>query len=45
MLFQKDRLYELGGVLPDDHFKWDKKKAAAEKAGVTESSSEENTEG
>jgi NADH-quinone oxidoreductase subunit I len=26
----KDRLYELGGTLPDGHFKWDKKKAAAE---------------
>ncbi len=26
----KDRLYELGGTLPDSHYKWDKKKAAAE---------------
>jgi NADH-quinone oxidoreductase subunit I len=26
----KDRLYELGGTRPDRHFKWDKKKAAAE---------------
>jgi NADH-quinone oxidoreductase subunit I len=25
----KERLYELGGTLPDRHFKWDKKKAAA----------------
>lgn len=24
----KTRLYELGGTLPDQHFKWDKKKAA-----------------
>ena len=24
----KERLYELGGTLPDQHFKWDKKKAA-----------------
>ncbi|MDD3179806.1 MAG: NADH-quinone oxidoreductase subunit I [Opitutaceae bacterium] len=28
----KDRLYELGGTLPDLHFKWDKKRAA-EQAG------------
>lgn len=26
----KARLYELGGTLPDAHFKWDRKKAAAE---------------
>ncbi|MDD2765635.1 MAG: NADH-quinone oxidoreductase subunit I [Opitutaceae bacterium] len=25
----KEKLYELGGTLPDRHFKWDKKKAAA----------------
>jgi NADH-quinone oxidoreductase subunit I len=25
----KERLYELGGTLPDRHFKWDKKKEAA----------------
>jgi NADH-quinone oxidoreductase subunit I len=30
MVNHKDRLYELGGTLPDAHFKWDKKKAAAE---------------
>lgn len=24
----KQKLYELGGTTPDDHFKWDKKKAA-----------------
>ena len=29
MVNNKDRLYELGGTLPDRHFKWDKKKAAA----------------
>ena len=32
MVNHKDRLYELGGTLPDRHFKWDKKKAAAEEA-------------
>jgi NADH-quinone oxidoreductase subunit I len=31
MVNHKDRLYELGGTLPDKHFKWDKKKAAEEK--------------
>ena len=25
----KEKLYQLGGTLPDRHFKWDKKKAAA----------------
>ena len=30
MVHDKARLYELGGTLPDQHFKWDKKKAAAE---------------
>ena len=28
MVNHKDRLYELGGTLPDKHFKWDEKKAA-----------------
>ncbi len=28
MVNRKERLYELGGTLPDRHFKWDKKKAA-----------------
>jgi len=32
MVNHKDRLYELGGTLPDDHFKWDKKKAAEDAA-------------
>ncbi len=30
MVNDKAKLYELGGTLPDRHFKWDKKKAAAE---------------
>lgn len=32
LVHKKDKLYELGGTLPDEHFKWDKKKEAAEKA-------------
>jgi NADH-quinone oxidoreductase subunit I len=32
MVNHKDRLYEIGGTLPDQHFKWDKKKAAEEEA-------------
>lgn len=32
LVFKKDKLYELGGTLPDKHYKWDKKRAAAEKA-------------
>lgn len=34
MVFPKDKLYELGGTLPDQHYKWDKKKQA-ELAGNT----------
>ncbi len=30
MVNNKQKLYELGGTLPDQHFKWDKKKAAEE---------------
>ena len=30
MVNRKQRLYELGGTLPDEHFKWDKKRAAEE---------------
>ena len=30
MINHKDRLYELGGTLPDEHLKWDRKKAAEE---------------
>jgi len=32
MIHHKDRLYELGGTLPDRFLKWDKKKAAEEAA-------------
>ena len=32
LIFQKAKLYELGGTLPDQHFKWDRKKEAAEAA-------------
>ena len=28
MINKKDKLYELGGTLPDSQHKWDKKKAA-----------------
>lgn len=28
LVFQKEKLYEIGGTLPDQHFKWDKKKTA-----------------
>lgn len=31
MVNDKAKLYELGGTLPDEHFKWDKKKAAEER--------------
>jgi NADH-quinone oxidoreductase subunit I len=34
MVNDKARLYELGGTLPDQHFKWEKKKAAAEGDGA-----------
>ncbi len=34
LVFKKKKLYELGGTLPDTHFKWDKKRAA-EEAGNT----------
>jgi len=30
MVNNKEKLYELGGTLPDTHLKWDKKKAAEE---------------
>jgi len=33
MVNHKERLYELGGTLPDSHFKWDRKKAAEQKGG------------
>ena len=28
MINNKEKLYELGGTLPDQHQKWDRKKAA-----------------
>lgn len=28
LVFKKDKLLEMGGTLPDSHFKWDKKKEA-----------------
>lgn len=28
LVFKKDKLYEIGGTLPDEHYKWDKKKKA-----------------
>ena len=30
MINNKEKLYELGGTLPDQHYKWDKKKQAEE---------------
>ena len=33
MIHNKAKLYELGGTLPDAHYKWDKKKAAEANAG------------
>ena len=32
LVFQKDKLYEMGGTRPDRHFKWDHKKEAADRA-------------
>lgn len=32
--YHKAKLYELGGTLPDNHFKWDVKKNAAERAAA-----------
>jgi len=34
MVNHKDRLYELGGTLPDKHFKWEVKQAAEEAGGA-----------
>ena len=31
MVNNKEKLYELGGTLPDSHYKWDKNKAEAER--------------
>ncbi len=33
LVFNKKKLYQLGGTLPDSHYKWDKKRDAAEKGG------------
>ena len=30
LVFSKSKLYELGGTLPDEHYKWEKKQRAAE---------------
>jgi len=30
LVFKKQKLYELGGTLPDEHYKWDVKKQEAE---------------
>ncbi len=43
-LFDKNKLYELGGVLPDRHFKWDKKRSAAVQAGLEKPLAEERKE-
>jgi NADH-quinone oxidoreductase subunit I len=44
MVNHKDRLYEMGGTLPDKHFKWEVKKAAEEgPAGTTEGTTMEQT--
>ncbi|MBC2595834.1 NADH-quinone oxidoreductase subunit I [Ruficoccus amylovorans] len=34
LVYHKQKLYELGGTLPDEHYKWDKKKEAAERAAA-----------
>lgn len=34
MVNNKERLYELGGTLPDQHFKWDKKQAAEQRGNA-----------
>jgi NADH-quinone oxidoreductase subunit I len=34
LVFHKDKLYELGGTLPDQHYKWDKKRDAAAAAAT-----------
>ncbi|TVR47106.1 MAG: NADH-quinone oxidoreductase subunit I [Puniceicoccaceae bacterium] len=31
LVYNKQKLYELGGTLPDRHFKWEKKRQAAER--------------
>ncbi len=34
LVYHKQKLYELGGTLPDEHYKWDKKKEAHERAAA-----------
>ncbi|MEO0793944.1 MAG: NADH-quinone oxidoreductase subunit I [Verrucomicrobiota bacterium] len=34
LVYHKAKLYELGGTLPDEHYKWDKKKEAEENAAA-----------
>lgn len=34
LVYHKAKLYELGGTLPDQHYKWDRKKDAEEKAAA-----------
>ncbi|WP_309386391.1 NuoI/complex I 23 kDa subunit family protein [Cerasicoccus frondis] len=34
LVYHKAKLYELGGTLPDQHYKWDRKKEAEEKAAA-----------
>lgn len=34
IVYNKDKLYELGGTLPDQHYKWDKKRQTALEAGA-----------
>jgi len=34
LVHNKERLYELGGTLPDRHLKWDRKRAAAERGNA-----------
>ena len=36
-IHDKEKLYQLGGTLPDSHFKWEKKRKAAEAANVAHS--------
>lgn len=36
MVLDKKQLYQIGGTLPDDHYKWDKKNVASKKMEKTE---------
>jgi NADH-quinone oxidoreductase subunit I len=35
LVYGKEKLYQLGGTLPDAHFKWDRKRDAAEEGNAT----------